>query len=84
MKMWASEARFGDAEGLAWLARRGGKLVGWSAIMDGEMSIYVKASERRTGVGSQLVRAMGYLGAIRAKPHDREGERFFIRHGISF
>lgn len=83
MKQWVSEARYDDAEGFAWLAYHGGALVGWAAVLDGELSIYVKPSERRKGIGGQIMLRIGHLRSLRAKPHDTNGEKFFKKHGVS-
>jgi GNAT superfamily N-acetyltransferase len=83
MKQWVSEARYGDGqEGLAWVARYDGKIVGWAAVFDGELSIYVKPSERRRGIGEALIFAIGDVSSLRALAHDKIGERFFRKHGV--
>lgn len=91
MKFWVSEAKLGASEGIAWLAYEhpegfltNPKLVGWACVVDGEISIYVRPSERRRGIGSLLVKSMGDVTSLTAKPHNRIGESFFEKNGITF
>jgi hypothetical protein len=84
MKQWFSEARNGDSEGLAWLAWDDNQLVGWAAVVDGEISVYIKPSERRRGIGLWIMTAIGNVSGLSARPHDRAGRRFFERHGVPF
>lgn len=90
MKQWVSEAKLGGSEGIAWLAYEcpegfltNSRLVGWACVLDGEFSIYVKPSERRRGVGSRLIRAVGDVDGLVVRPHNGLAERFFRQHGFS-
>lgn len=89
MKQWVSEAKYGDSEGIAWLAYEDPegflttpRLVGWAAVFEGELSVYVKPSERRRGIGGRLLQEIGEFDYIQARPHDRIGERFFQRYRV--
>jgi GNAT superfamily N-acetyltransferase len=91
MKQWVSEAKAGASDGLAWLAYEhpdgfltNPRLVGWAAVVDGELSVYVRPSERRRGIGSQLIEAIGTVEMLTAKPHNRVAENFFQKNGIPF
>jgi len=84
MKKWVSDAKQGDTDGYAWLAREGKKLVGWAAVVDGEISIYVKPSERRRGIGTILIQSMGDTDMLSAKPHNRIGEKFFQKNDVTY
>lgn len=77
MKMWLSEARTGFNDGLAWLAYDRERLVGWAAVVDGEISVYVRPGDRQRGVGTELMEAIGDTTRLVARPHNLAGERFF-------
>lgn len=83
MKRWVSEAKLDESEGIAWLAYERQELVGWACVVDGEFSIYVRASERRRGIGTLLVEAVGDVDSLVVRPHNRIAERFFSRRGFS-